>query len=423
MEFVTGIIVGLVIGGGIIYAFQRVRSVRLETQLSERTQQLEKANQDLRDLAQKHVEAQTEAKGHQSTKEALEKSFAERRNEIDTHFKGIASDVLKLNCDEFRKQAEGQLKAGETAVENLVKPVHERLNELQKVVDQSDKSRIADTTKVSNSVDQLMAETSRLRNILGNPQARGDWGEQHLLNVIEAAGMTRHIDYIKQGTIAGDSEGTRLRPDLQVKIPGGVTVVIDAKTPHDRYDEALRSDNKEDQARLFGEHATALTEHARLLAGRDYAQRAEGSPDFVIMYVPTDPMLDAAIKAKPKIWQDIWQRHRVLIATPGLLIAFLRTVALARQQQDIQRNAQKIAESAGELYGRLRTYADHMNKMGDGLRQAVANFNKGVGSFQGRVMPRARDFEKLGVTSDAKRIEDIQPIESNVRLLPAGDGR
>ena len=141
------------------------------------------------------------------------------------------------------------------------------------------------------------------------------------------------------------------------------------------------------------------------------------------MYLPTDPMLDAAIKAKPAIWQDIWQRHRVLIATPGLLIAFLRTVALAWQQQDIQKNAQKIAESAGELYGRLRTYADHMNKMGDGLRQAVANFNKGVGSFQGRVMPRARDFEKLGVTSDAKRIEDIQPIERNVRLLPAGDGR
>lgn len=421
MELATGIIVGLVIGGGVIYTIQRVRSVRLETQLCERTQQLANADRDLRELAQKHAEAKAEVKGFQSTQEALEKSFADRREEIDIHFKGIASDVLRSNSEEFRKQAAEQFKAGETAVENLVKPVHEKLKELHKYVEGYDKDRIADTTKVSNSVDQLMAETSRLRNILGNPQSRGDWGEQHLRNVIEAAGMTRHVDYIEQGTLAGDQGAARLRPDVQVKIPGGVTIVIDAKTPHDRYDEALRSDNKEDRARLFMEHAAALTEHARVLAGRDYAQRIDGSPDFVIMYVPTDPMLDAAMKAKPAIWQDTWQRHRVLIATPGLLIAFLRTVALAWQQQDIQKNARKIAKSAGELYGRLRTYADHMNKMGDGLRQAVARFNNGIGSFQRRVMPQAREFEKLGVTSDAKRIEDVTQIESEVKVLPAGD--
>ena len=295
-------------------------------------------------------------------------------------------------------------------------------------MDKYDQARIADTTIVRDSVDRLMAETSGLRAILNNPQMRGAWGEQHLRNVIDAAGMTPHVDYIEQGTVAGDSDGARLRPDVRVKIPGGVTVVIDAKTPHDRYDEALRSDNKEEQARLLVEHAAALADHARALAGRNYAQRVDGSPDFVIMYVPTDPMLDAAMKAKPEIWQDTWQRHRVLIATPGLLIAFLRTVALAWQQQDIQKNAQKIATSAGELYGRLRTYAGHMVKMGSGLRQAVGAYNDGVGSFQARVMPQARRFEELGATGEANRIEDVALIESTVRqferpepLLPAGD--
>ena len=430
MELIAGIIISLIIGGGVTYAFQRFHSVRLETQLIERTQQLEKVGKERNELAQKYAEAKGDVKGYQSTQTALEKSFAERRKELDTHFKGLASEVLRSSTEELRKQAAEQFKAGETAVENLIKPVRKTLDELHKHVDENDRARIADTSKISQSVDRLMAETSGLREILHNPQLRGEWGEQHLRNVIDAAGMTPHVDYIEQGTIAGDPDGARLRPDVRVKIPGGVTVVVDAKTPHDRYDEALRSDNKEDQARLFVEHAAALADHARALAGRNYAQRVDGSPDFVIMYVPTDPMLDAAMKAKPAIWQDTWRRHRVLIATPGLLIAFLRTVALAWQQQDIQKNAQKIANSAGELYSRLRTYASHMVKMGSGLRQAVGAYNDGIGSFQARVMPQARRFEELGATGESKRIEDAALIQSNVRqiersepLPPASDDR
>ena len=435
MELIVGIIVSLAVGGGVVYAVLSSRSVRLETQLEERKQQLNTALQErvnargeLHELSQELMRAKAAISGYQSTQAERDKAFAERREELDTHFKGLASEVLGSSTEEFRKQAAEQFKVGETAVENLIKPVRESLNELRQHVDKYDQARIADTTIVRDSVDRLMAETSGLRAILNNPQMRGAWGEQHLRNVIDAAGMTPHVDYIEQGTVAGDSDGARLRPDVRVKIPGGVTVVIDAKTPHDRYDEALRSDNKEEQARLLVEHAAALADHARALAGRNYAQRVDGSPDFVIMYVPTDPMLDAAMKAKPEIWQDTWQRHRVLIATPGLLIAFLRTVALAWQQQDIQKNAQKIATSAGELYGRLRTYAGHMVKMGSGLRQAVGAYNDGVGSFQARVMPQARRFEELGATGEANRIEDVALIESTVRqferpepLLPAGD--
>ena len=437
MDLALGIIIGLVLGGGVTYALLRSGSVRLETQLVERTHQLEttvrerdeaRAERDTR--ARELAQAAAEISGYKSTQVARDKALEERRAELDTHFKGLASEALKFSTEEFRKQAAEQfkqhqelagkdLKAREVAVENLVRPVRESLDKLREHVDASDKARVADTTRVSEGVNQLMAETSGLRKILHNPQLRGAWGEQHLRNVLDAAGMTPHVDYVEQGTLDGAPDGTRLRPDVLVRIPGGATVVIDAKTPHDRYDQALRSNDEQEQARLLAEHAAALAGHAKELADRDYAQWVEGSPDFVMMYVPTDPILDAAITADPAIWQETWQRHRVLIATPGLLIAFLRTVALAWRQQDVQQNARQIAETARELYGRLRTYSGHVDKMGRGLHQAVEAYNAGVGSFQSRVLVQARRFEELSATDDAKQMSEPAPVEQAVRQIDA----
>lgn len=437
MESVIGIVVSLVAGAGAAYAVLRSRSVRLETQLDERTRQLETAirerdeERDKREgLSEKLSNAQAELSGYESSQKEREKANEQRRAELDTHFKGLASEVLKSSTDEFRKQAAEQfkqqqeladsdLKARQTAVQNLVNPVRESLDKLRKHVDDSDKERVADNTKISQSVDGLMAETNGLRKILHNPQLRGQWGEQHLHNVLDAAGMEQHVDYFKQDTVSGAPDAAWMRPDAQVKIPGGATVVIDAKTPHDSYDQAMRSTNGQEQSRLLAEHAAALAKHAQELAGRNYAQWVEGSPDFVMMYVPTDPMLDAAIKVEPTIWQETWQRHRVLITTPGLLIAFLRTVALAWRQQDIHQNAQKIAETARELYGRLRTYSGHLDKMGRGLRQAVDAYNSGVGSFQLRVLAQARRFEELSATGNTERIGEPNQIENAVRQVDA----
>ena len=435
MELVAGIIAGLVVGGVALYAMLRGRVVRLETALGEREQSVETMRQE-RDAARSErderttelADARVEIAGYKSTQVEREKALAERLAEIDTRFKGLASEVLKSSTEEFRKQAAEQfkqhqaladkdLKARETAVENLVKPVRESLKELRKHVDESNEARSADTAKVSEGVEKLIAETSGLRKILHNPQLRGEWGEQHLRNVLDAAGMSRHVDYLEQAQLTGG--GAALRPDVLVRIPGGATVVIDAKTPFDRYDAAMRSDDEQEQKRLFKEHATALVGHAKALAGRDYAQWIEGSPDFVMMYVPTDPMLDAAVNAEPAIWQDTWERHRVLIATPGLLIAFLRTVALAWRQQDIQENAQKIADAARELYGRLGAYADQMAKMGRGLHSAVRAYNAGVGSFQSRLLVQARRFEELGAADESAQIGEVVPVDEAVRQVEA----
>ena len=142
-------------------------------------------------------------------------------------------------------------------------------------------------------------------------------------------------------------------------------------------------------------HAGSLLGHAKTLGNRTYDASIAGSPDFVVMFVPADPILDAAMDVEPMLWEDAWTRHRVLIATPGLLLAFLRTVALAWKEQSLQENAREIADSSKELYERLRTYLDHVSKMGRGLKQAVDSYNAGIGSLEGRVLPQARRLEEL----------------------------
>ena len=409
----TAFIFGTIAGAGVLYFLV-----------------LRKRTQERDDLRGELAQAAAEISGYKSTLAAHEQAREQYRADLDTRFKGLASDVLKSSTKEFREQAAEQfrqhqalagkdLKAREDAVANLVKPVQDRLAELRKHVEESDKARGAETKLVNQRVQELMDETSGLRKTLDNPQLRGQWGEQHLRNVLDAAGMRSPEDYVEQDTVGSAADGARGRPDVVVNIPHGKKVVIDAKTPHDSYDAALHCDDEQEREKLLKAHATALASHAKALAGRDYPQRIDGSLDFTMMYVPTEPMLDAAIKVEPTIWQDTWQRHRVLIATPGLLIAFLRTVALAWQQQNIQRNANVIADTARELFERLRTYAGHVDKMGRGLRQAVDAYNDGVGSFQSRVLVQARRFEELGAADKSKQIGEPAPVEKTVRQLDA----
>ncbi|WP_420444916.1 DNA recombination protein RmuC [Candidatus Poriferisodalis sp.] len=207
-----------------------------------------------------------------------------------------------------------------------------------------------DTAKVSQSVDQLVSETSGLREILRDSKMRGAWGEQQ---------------------------------------------------------------------QALAEHAAALSERAKELGDRDYGGWVPGSPDFVLMYVPTDPMLDVAMDADGDVWQNAWHRHRVLIATPGLLIAFLRTVALAWQRQDIARNAEKVADLGNELYSRLARYVEHVDKMGRGLRSAVDAYNGSVGSFGHMVLPQARRFRELGSVSSNDELNEPNLVEPDVRTVNA----
>ena len=412
---------------------QRTRVAQLETQLAERDAQLSEAR-DERDAARAErdeIRGEREAALQQlaaakAEYEGRTEELAKAREQLETQFKGIADDVTKANSEAFLKQAKAQfedqkklsatdLEKRQQAIDELVKPVRENLEKFEKRVNEIEEKREGAYEGLTTQIGQLREATGGLREALRSPQVRGLWGEQTLRNILEVSGMREHVDFVEQHTVATDDG--KVRPDAVVRVPGGVQVVIDAKTPLDSYLEAHSEKDEQRQADLLSSHAASLMGHAKTLGDKDYTTAVDGSPDFTVMFVPADPILDAAVDAQPTLWDEAWRKHRVLIATPGLLLAFLRTVALAWQQQDLQKNAQEIADGAAALYDSLRVYAGHVDNVGKGLQRAVKAYNDSVGSLEGRVLPRARKFEELGPARDAKRIEDVSPVDAYPRSV------
>ncbi len=405
----------------------RTRAAQLEVQLAERDQQLSEAR-DERDAArverdEVRDERETALRRLAATEaehEARTEELAKAREELETQFKGIADDVTKANSEAFLKQAkeqfenqkklsEADLKQRQQAIDELVKPVKENLAKFEKRVNEIEEKREGAYEGLTTQIGQLREATGGLREALRSPQVRGLWGEQTLRNILEVSGMRKHIDFFEQHTVATD-DGS-VRPDAVVRLPDGVQVVIDAKTPLDSYLEAYSEKDEQRQGELLQSHARSLIGHAKVLGDKDYAAAVEGSPDFTVMFVPADPILDAALDVQPTLWDDAWKKHRVLIATPGLLLAFLRTVALAWGQQDIQKDAKKIADGAAALYDSLRVYAGHVSNVGKGLKRAVDAYNDSVGSLERNFLPKARRIEDWGPVSGGKKIEEVAPVE------------
>ena len=333
-------------------------------------------------------------------------------------FKGIAAEVTESTrtafVDECRGLVAQQSEGAGAVVKALVEPIREQLERLHR-------SAAASSARTSQEVERLAEETGRLQRVLGNAKMRGAWGEQHLRNAIEAAGVSRHVDFVEQATAGG------VRPDAVVSVPGGAKVVIDAKTPLDSYRRAVEGVNPGERKRALEEHAAALRAHAKELGRRDYSRYWPDSPGFVLMYVPTDPMLDAAVDVDGELWQRAWADHRVLITTPGLLIAFLRTVAMAWERQDVQRNADDILQIAGELHARLARLGNNLDAMGKGLGKAVRSFNDGVGAYQSRVMVSAARLADLGAGAGAaaklKRPDAVDVEARQVAVPEPRDGQ
>lgn len=414
---------------------QRTRAAQLEVQLEERDRQLSEVlgERDAARAERDEVRGEREAALRELAQvkadhEARIEVLTEAQKQLETQFKGIADDVTKANSEAFLKQAKAQfedqkklgeadLKQRQQAIDELVKPVKENLAKFEQQVVAMEKDRKGAYDVLRNQVGQLRDTAQGLSEALRSPQMRGQWGEQQLRNILELSGLSERIDFVEQDTIElGEGRG---RPDAVVHIPGGLEVVIDAKTPLSSYLDAHHSDDEQRQSELLNSHANTLLGHAKTLGDRDYAAAVDGSPDFVVMFVPAEPILDAAMDVKPTLWEDAWQKHRVLIATPGLLLAFLRTVAVAWQQQDLQENAQKIADGAADLYDSLRIYAGHVDGVGKGLSRAVDAYNRSIGSLEGRVLPRARKFEDWGVVVGGKQIESATSVEAIARPVAA----
>ena len=414
---------------------QRTLVAQLEVQLGERDRQLSEAlaERDTARAERDEVRGEREAALQElaavkADHEARTEELAKAQKEVETKFKGIADDVTKANSEAFLKQAraqfEDQQKLGDAdlarrqkAIDELVKPVKENLAKFEKRVNEIEEKRKGAYEGLNSQVKQLLETAGGLREALRSPQVRGLWGEQTLRNILEVSGMREHIDFFEQNSVAADDR--RLQPDVVVRVPDGAEVVIDAKTPLDSYLKAHSEKDDQRQGELLQSHARSLMDRAKELGDKDYAAAVDGSPDFTVMFVPADPILDAAIDVQPTLWDEAWRRHQVLIATPGLLLAFLKTVALAWQQQDLQENARTIADTGKELYERLGKYTKDVAKMGRGLSQAVNAYNASVGALEGRVLPSARRLESLGPAAGLSPIEQPSQMDAFPRQVAA----
>jgi DNA recombination protein RmuC len=254
---------------------------------------------------------------------------------------------------------------------------------------------------------ELRTETKQLVAALRSPQVRGRWGEHQLRRVVEAAGMLEHCDFAEQVTGSTDRQG--VRPDLVVRLHGGRSVVVDAKAPLEAYLAALEARDERTRDSSLHQHARHLRSHVDALSAKQYWTAFEPTPDFVVLFVPADPFLDAALQHDPTLMEHAFRRN-VVVATPATLVAMLRTVAYSWRQESLTRNAVAVHGLARELYGRLSTLGDHVGKLGTALGGAVTAYNKAVGSLESRVLVSARKLAEMGVS------DQPLPVPAQVEL-------
>jgi DNA recombination protein RmuC len=302
------------------------------------------------------------------------------------------------------------------AVARAVAPLHDVLRRYEQRVAELEHTRVDAYAELREQVrtmgavsGELRTETKQLVAALRAPQVRGRWGEHQLRRIVEAAGLLEHCDFAEQVTATTDNQG--VRPDMVVRLHGGRTVVVDAKAPFDSYLSAMEARDERTRDTHLDQHARVLRGHVDALSAKAYWTAFAQTPDFVVLFVPADPFLDAALQRDPSLLEHAFTRN-VVLATPATLIALLRTVAFSWRQEALARNAVAVHELARELYGRLATLGDHVGKLGSSLSGAVTAYNKAVGSLESRVLVSARKLAEMGVS------DDELPVPAQIEIAP-----
>jgi DNA recombination protein RmuC len=350
----------------------------------------------------------------------LQQTFATLSQQAlrDNHqtFLQLAQETLK----QYHIQAQGDLEAREKAVETLVKPIREALEKTEqqmRLMENERREAYGSLHKHLETMAQtqqlLHGETRNLVQALRRPEVRGQWGELTLKRLVELAGMVEHCDFFEQVQL--DTPEGRLRPDMIVRMPGGREIVVDVKTPLDAYLSAVEATDDETRRRHLEHHARKVRERVKELASKAYWEQFANAPDFVVLFIPGEHFLGAALDLDRTLLEDAL-RQNIILATPTNLVALLRTVAYGWRQEALTANAERIRDLGVELYGRLSTFSEHLAKLGRSLDGAVSDYNKAVGSFEAKVLPGARKFPEMGVQT-AKTVEEPAQVEKAPRQI------
>ena len=344
---------------------------------------------------------------------------------LRAQFAEVGGKLLDHAQKQFLERADQRFKQAEensgSNLKALLQPVHERLERYEQAVTKVEEERRKDfglltghIEAMKSGTERVSAEAAKLVNALRNaPKARGRWGEQQLRNVLESCGLSEYADFQTEVSRT-DEDGGRLRPDVILKVPGGQSLVIDAKVSLNSYQDAFGAVDEAEKSAHLAAHAGAIKSHVNQLGNKSYWSQFDDAPDYVVMFIPGEHFLSAALEQDGELW-DYAFRQRVLLATPTNLIAIARTVAAVWRQEKLAKEARQIGELGKELYDRLAKAAQDLKRVGSGLTSAVNNYNNFVSSFESRSLVTARKFAELNIEPGSREIEQVTPVEALAR--------
>jgi DNA recombination protein RmuC len=421
----------------LIVAAERAERAEVETAELRKQVLIERAElatvrQALTETQYAHAVAETRVQEAAKNLQEQKTLLAHARQELVESFKAVSGEALTTNNKVFldlakasfetlQVEAKGDLSQRQQAIDDAIKPLHESLKRYEEQVRLMENSRQSayggldqHLKQLAESHQRLQQETGNLVNALRAPSVRGRWGEITLKRVAELAGMVVHCDFNEQACVETD-EG-RLRPDMIIRLPGGRQIVVDAKAVLSAYLEAHEAaDETQRQARLR-RHAAQVRTRMDQLSAKAYWNQFPQTPEIVVLFLPGEQFLAAALEQDAALSEDGYAR-RVILATPNTLIALLHAAAYGWRQEQLSESAQQAGQLGKDLYERMAVLAEHLDTVGQALEKSVQAYNRAVGSLETRILPAARKFKELGIASD-KDLKVLGPIEAAARPAP-----
>lgn len=447
---VLGALAGWFFGAGRLSRHHQQHTVELSAR-AERAESLEaelrrQLEQDRQEGAQLRADLATAQQARASAEVRVEEAarhIAEQKQLVDQSrqqllesFQALSNDALTKNNQAFlnlarvsfetlQAKAEGELSQRQQAIDGLVKPLHDslqRYDEQMRLLEQSRQSAYGGLDQhlksLAESHQRLQQETGNLVKALRAPTVRGQWGEITLKRVAELAGMVDHCDFFEQESVTG--EDRRFRPDMVVRLPGGRQIIVDAKTVLAAYLDAHEAPDDQRRLEALRRHAAQVRSRMDELSLKAYWTQFERAPEFVVLFLPGEQFLGAALDHDPRLIEEGFTRG-VVLATPTTLIALLRAVGYGWRQEQMNAHAEEAGRLGKDLYERMAVLAEHVNDVGQALGKSVSAYNRAVGSLETRILPAARRFKELGVASE-KEIPQLEPAELVPRRTLPFDG-